>query len=217
MAVDIPRRAFFSFAFACPYRAEPPTIDGHLRDWDDRYRMPDLMALEDGSAFANLHMAWNEGGLYLALEVSRPAALAVDPRRPARGDGLQVWIDTRDVRGAHRASRYCHHFCFLPRGGGDSGEDPVGVQLRIRRARAQARMCDPADLAVASRALKAGYRMEVHIPSTALTGFDPDESARLGLTYLLRDRKLGRQTWTADEPLPVSYDPSLWGTVELTR
>ena len=217
MAVEIPRRAFFAFAFACPYRSDPPVIDGQLRDWDDRFKMPDLIDLEGERVFAGVFTAWNETGLYLALEVSKPAALAVDPRRPARGDGLQVWVDTRDVRGAHRASRYCHHFCFLPRGGGDAGSEPLAAQLRIRRARAQARICDPAEFSVASRVLKIGYRMEVHIPATALTGFDPDENTRLGFTYLLKDRRLGRQSWTADEPLPVSYDPSLWGTLELAR
>ncbi|MDP6777499.1 MAG: sugar-binding protein [Candidatus Latescibacteria bacterium] len=217
MPVNMPKRAFFAFSFACPYRADPPVIDGLLKDWDDRFRLPDLGVLEGEGAYAEVYMAWHETGLYLALQVSRPAALAVDPRRPVRGDGLQVWIDTRDVREAHRASRYCHHFWFLPRGGGKSGKDPLAGQNRVRRARAQAKMCDPADLGVASRVLKTGYRMEVHLPAAALTGFDHEENSRLGFSYLLKDRKLGRQSWTADEPLPVSYDPSLWGALELIR
>ena len=54
-------------------------------------------------------------------------------------------------------------------------------------------------------------------PTAALTGYDPDENNRLGFTYLLRDKKLGRQVWTAEEVLPVSYDPSLWGTAELVK
>jgi hypothetical protein len=59
--------------------------------------------------------------------------------------------------------------------------------------------------------------MEIHLPGDVLTGFDPEENSRLGFTYMLRDRKLGRVYWTGDDSLPVSYDPSLWGTVELLR
>ena len=85
------------------------------------------------------------------------------------------------------------------------------------RARAHPRLCDPERLKVASKVHKTGYCLEAHIPAAAMTGFDPDENNRLGFTYLLRDKNLGRQVWTAEEILPVSYDPSLWGTAELVR
>jgi len=215
--VKIPKRAFFNFAFACPFRAEDPVLDGNLKDWDERYRIPDLTSLDGKEPFADLYMAWNGRGVFLAIHVWKAPGLEVEPRRPLRGDGLQVWIDTRDVRDAHRASRYCHHFYFLPTGGGTTGKAPVGGQMRIRRARAQAKPCSPEQLGVAARVSRSGYRMEIHLPSEVLTGFDPEENDRLGFAYLLRDRKLGRQFLTADEALPVSYDPSLWGTVELVK
>ena len=220
--LEIPRRAFFNFAFRCPYRSESPALDGDLSDWDDGYRIPDLMVLDAGSAsadlaFADLWMAWNEDGLYLALDVAGNPSPEVLPKRPLAGDSLQVWLDTRDVRDAHRASRYCHHFYFAPGGGGRSRRKPLAGQFRIRRARSHGKICDPSLLGVASRVSESGYRMEIHIPADAMTGFDPEENTRLGFTYLLRDHKLGRQFWTADEPLPVAYDPSLWGTVELVK
>ena len=215
--LEIPRRAFFNFAFPCPYRSQPPAPDGDMSDWDDGCRIPDLMALDVGSSFADLWMAWNEDGLRLALDVKGNLSPEVLPRQPLAGDSLQVWLDTRDVRDAHRASRYCHHFCFAPGGGGRSRRKPLARQFRIRRARSHGRICDPALLGVASRISKSGYRMEVHIPADAMTGFDPEENTRLGFTYVLKDHALGRQFWTADEPLPVAYDPSLWGTVELVR
>ncbi len=173
--------------------------------------------MESRTGFAEFYMAWNGEGIYVAVRVQGAAGLEVQPKRPLRGDGLQVWVDTRDVRDAHRASRFCHHFSFLPVGGGTGGRGPVGRQFRIRRARAQARLCDPEQLGVASKVLKSEYRMEVHLPAGVLTGFDPEENTRLGFTYLLKDRKLGRQFWTADESLPDSYDPRLWGTVELVK
>ena len=216
MNVKIPNRSFFKFAYPCPYRAKAPKLDGHLGDWGDRYRIPDLSALEGGEPFADFFMSWNEAGLYFAISVEG-SGVDVLPKQPLRGDSLQIWIDTRDVREVHRASRYCHHFYFLPSGAGREGRHPIGRQMRIRRARAYGRLCDPQRLGIASRVLKSGYRMEMHLPSEVLTGFDPEENNRLGFSYLLKDGRRGRQHWTADEPLPVSYDPSLWGTVELVR
>ncbi len=214
MNLEIPKRVFFSFAWKCPYRKEPPTLDGDLHDWDRSFRLPDLMALDGREGFADVYAAWNERGLYFAANVKKAAGVKVDGRRPLQGDGLQVWVDTRDVRNAHRASRYCHHFYFLP---GAGSCKPGGGQVRIRRARGHSKLCEPSGLRVASDESGAGYRMEVHLPAESLTGFDPEENRLLGFTYLLQDQKQGRQFWTADEPLPVSYDPSLWGTIELVK
>ncbi|MDA0711540.1 MAG: hypothetical protein O3B73_15175 [bacterium] len=214
MNMGIPTRAFFQVSCPCPFRSEAPTIDGALGDWDESFALPDLGGIDGKPAFAEIYMAWNEAGLYFALDVKGPSARAVDERRPLRGDGFQVWIDTRDVRNAHRGSRYCHHFCFWPQT--DAGA-AGGRQFRLRRARAQARLQDSGRFSVASKDRAGGYQMEVHIPADALTGFDPGENNRLGFAYILKDKSLGRQFWTADEILPVSYDPSLWGTVELLK
>ncbi len=214
MNPEVPKRSFFNFAWQCPYRGVPPVIDGDLQDWDRRYQVPDLMELEGREAFADVYAAWSERGLYFAANVRKAAGANVDRRRPLRGDGLQIWLDTRNVRNAHRASRYCHHFYFLPATG---RAKPRGGQTRIRRARAQSGMSESSELPVACDASGTGYRLEVHLPAKSLTGFDPEENRLLGFTYLLQDRRQGRQSWTADEPLPVSYDPSLWGTVELVK
>jgi hypothetical protein len=214
MNIGIPKRAFFQVAFPCLYRADAPAIDGTLSDWDATFLVPDLTGVEGKNPFADVYMAWNDEGLFFAIDVQGAGGHTPDVRRPLRGDGLQVWIDTRDVRNAHRGSRYCHHFCFWPE------KEKVaagGRQFRLRRARGHPRLCDSERLDVASKVLKTGYRLEAHIPAVALTGYDPEENNRLGFTYLLRDKKLGRQVWTAEEILPVSYDPSLWGTAELVK
>ena len=214
MQIDMPQRSFFQVACPCLYRTDLPKIDAVLKDWDEAFLLPDLGGIDGQEAFADFYMAWHERGLFFAIDVRGKAAMSVDAKRPLRGDGVQIWVDTRDVRNAARGSRYCHHFCFWPDA---NGVVAGGRQFRLRRARAQARMSDSGQLKVASKTLSAGYRMEFHIPHDALTGYDPAENNRLGFTYLLKDKDLGRQFWTADEILPVSYDPSLWGTVELVR
>jgi hypothetical protein len=213
MPLEIPVRSFFDFCAPCRRLSAAPVIDGDLSEWSEQSRLPDLAELSGDVSFADVSVGWTDEGLYLAVLVTGLAAVEVDAARPLRGDGLQVWVDTRDVRDAHRASRYCHHFYFLP---GKGRRKPAAGQIRIRRARAHGRACDPGELSVASRTGRSGYALEARIAASALTGFDPSENRRLGFTYLLKDGKLGRQAWTADEPLPVSYDPSLWGALELT-
>lgn len=212
MPLEVPVRSFFTFCAPCRQLVKAPSIDGDLSDWSGDWRLPDLCELSGEVPFARVYAGWSDDGLYLAVATEGAAAAEVSKARPLSGDGLQVWVDTRDVRDAHRASRYCHHFYFLP---GKGRRKPAAGQMRIRRARAHGRVCDPEELAVASQSGRSGYTLEAHIPASALTGFDPAENRRLGFTYLLKDAKLGRQAWTSDDPLPVSYDPSLWGTLEL--
>jgi len=215
--VSIPARSFFSFAFPCRYREEAPKIDGLLDDWDEGFRVPDLMEMEGGRPFAGVFMAWNREGIFFAVRVEGKGRFHADPGRPSAGDCLEVWIDTRDVRDARRASRYCHHFCFLPAGGGPKGTRPVVTQERISLAREHAAVADLKRIEVASRVERGRrrYALEVGLPAAVLTGYDPGACSRIGFTYLLHDAALGTQSWSAGPDLPVAYDPSLWGTAEL--
>jgi hypothetical protein len=219
MHVTIPARAFFSFAFPCRFREEALKIDGALNGWDERFRVPDLMGMEGGRPFADVYMAWNRDGLYFAVRVEGKERFHADPHKPSAGDCLHVWIDTRDVRDARRASRYCHHFSFLLEGGGPKGTRPVVVQERIALAREHAAMADLKCIRTASRIERARrrYAMEIALPAAALTGYDPGVCSRIGFTYLLHDAALGTQSWSAGPDLPVAYDPSLWGTAELVE
>ncbi|MBE84267.1 MAG: hypothetical protein CME21_17020 [Gemmatimonadetes bacterium] len=214
MNLNIPVRSFFSFEQSTPSITEIPFLHGTLGGWDKANLLPDLMALDGKDTFADVYLGWNAGGVYLGVDAKGAPGLEVQPKRPLNGDGIQIWLDTRDVRDAHRASRFCHHFYFLPTGGRSDG--PVAGQARIRRARAQPKPCEPQSITVASRISKKGFRFSAFLPADILTGFEPEDNNRFGFTYLIRDKRLGRQYWTADEPLPVAYDPSLWGTVVLS-
>ncbi len=217
MQMMLPARSFFAFAFPCRFRASAPEIDGALGDWDEAFRVPDLMGMEGGRPFADVFMGWNREGLYFAVQVEGKGRFHVDPHKPSAGDCLHLWVDTRDVRDARRASRYCHHFCFLPEGGGARGNQPVAAQERISLAREHAATADLKRIRAASRIerRRRRYGMEIALPAEALTGYDPAVCARIGFTYLLHDAALGTQSWSAGPDLPVAYDPSLWGTAEL--
>ena len=128
------------------FRADAPVIDGRLNDWETTYLVPDLTGVEEKYPFADVYMAWCDTGLFFAVDVKGAGGRTPDVRSPLRGDGFQVWIDTRDVRTAPRGSRYCHHFCFWAgqREKGRLAGDSFGCDGQERIPR----LCDPERLEV---------------------------------------------------------------------
>jgi hypothetical protein len=213
----VPHRSFFDFAFVCPHRAQPPTIDGNLRDWSPEEVLPDLMGVEDRDPFARLLASWDDSGLYFGFEISRKKTYKIKPKEPVKGDCLELWIDTRDLKDSHRANRYCHRFYLLPGGRGSDGKQPIARHTHIVGAREQSPPCPEDQIEVGLRRLKRTCQMEIKIPAAGLNGFQPREFRRIGFNYILHDAEKGQQSWTCDGDEERSNDPSTWGTLELHR
>jgi hypothetical protein len=225
----LPGRFLFRFAVPCPLREPLWTADG--AGLDERCRLPSLAELEGRPAWADVRAAWSPAGLAFAVRVTgKQQPPWCRASRPEDSDGLQLWIDTRDVHNVHRAGRFCHRFIFLPRGGDHADQrfasvpdgaqrldEPVAQLQPIHRAREQCRPVPPEKLQVRSQPLSGGYLLEAFLPAEALTGFDPQEHPRLGFTYAVLDRQLGEQTLGVGSPMPYQEDPSLWATLELVR
>jgi len=211
----LPARFLFRLAAPCRYKSPLWTPDGAALD--EKFRLIDFAELE-GQPSADFRAAWNEVGLAVAVRVEgkrQPPWCRAS--RSEDSDGVQVWIDTRDVHNVHRAGRFCHRFLFLPGGGGQRLDEPVAQWLPIHRAREQPRAIHPDQLQVRSEKRISGYLLEAFLPAEALTGFDPQEHPRLGFTYAVVDRELGERTFGVGSPLPYQEDPSLWATLELVR
>lgn len=151
MAFELPPRAMFDVCVPVRRRSGKLTVDGKLTEWSDEQLLPDLAALDGEPGFARVYMTWDGDGLYFAIDVGGKKKVASEPRRPWKADALHLWIDTRDVRDAMRAGRFCHHFIAMPRGGGRGGKSPKAWQSPIHRAREQAPICDENQLVVAAK------------------------------------------------------------------
>ena len=163
-----------------------------------------------------LRVGWHEQGLAFQVEVAgkngRPKC---DTVTMLGSEGLQVWLDTRNTQNIHRASRFCHHFAFLPGGGGRDHSAPVGRQILIARAREASALCDPKSLVLNSEIRDAGYTLRAWIPAECLTGYAPDSSPHLGFYFMIRDHQLGDQVLSVGPEFPFDQDPSLWWTLDL--
>src|SRR5262249_12894673 len=137
--------------------------------------------------------------------------------RPRASDGVTLWLDTRDTRTSHRASRYCHQFYFLPTGGGPDHDEPVFGQAKINRALQDAPVAHAGAVPFRCLLTKGGYIVEAFLPAGVLTGFDPEQTPRLGFYYGVRDAERGDQVLSVGADFPYWEDPSLWGVLELVR
>jgi hypothetical protein len=192
--------------------------DGHLHDLPESARLNHFAGLDGQSSFADVRLAWNELGLGVQVSVNGKQQPAVgDADKPKSSDGLSLWIDTRDARASHRASRFCHHFLFIPSGGGPDKDEPFVAQAKINRAQQDSPAANLADVPLRYHRAKGGYRLEAFLPAAALSGFDPQEHPRLGVYYCVRDQELGDQFLSVGWDFPFADDPSLWEVLELVR
>ncbi len=240
MKTLIPNRLLFRFEFPLPYRAKPPKINGKLTGWSDAELLPALGEMDGEETFAPVWSCWNEDGIYIAAHVSgKRSAPRCDAKEFWKGDNLRLMLDMRDMRNIKRATKFCHHFYFLPTGGparskpgprkseprapatdpkrANSQHSPIAGLAPINRAKENPPPVESGSIRVASTVLTDGYKLEAHIPADCLNGFDPEQHRRIGFYYILEDRDLGRQSFTIGDDLPWHVDPSLWATAVLEK
>ena len=218
MSSVVPHRFLFRYTFPVRHLQPLPNKGKQLLDLPEECRLPDLSELDRAEPFGELRLAWNEEGLGISVIVSKKKHPPVcDPAFPDEADGLQVWLDTRNTQSIHRASRFCHHFCLLPQGGGSKHDQPLAIQLPIARAREDTRIADSNEIPLSVETTKACYKLEAWLPAEILNGFDPESNQLIGFYYYLRDAELGEQFLTVGKEFPFASDPSLWSTLELVN
>ena len=213
----VPNRLLFRFEFPLRYRPSP-ALDGDTSKWTDEYRLPELCRVDAQQPFAQLWMAWNESGLYLACRVNgRETPLRCNTRQFWQGDNIRLMTDMRDTRDIKRGSRYCQQFYFLPVGGGRDGRAPVTGHAKVHRATENAPAIESDLVQVASVHGSGYYTVEGYVAAAALNGFDPNEHKRIGLYVMVEDQQFGQQFLTVGDEFNWYIDPSTWVTAVLTK
>jgi len=184
-----------------------------LRQMQKLYLLADTSELLGEEHFADVAMAWSEEGLFIAAFIDQPFEESKYPRY-AEGDALELFFDTRDLKTAGFATRFCHHFLFLP-------QAVQGVQcqeLTHFRTEESHPLCDPQDLQVVTTFEKKGYQMEIFLPRHVLFGFDPLAFDRIGINYKVH-RTGGQPQHFAlsSEHFNLQQYPRLWASFNLRR
>jgi hypothetical protein len=215
----VPHRFLVRVAYPCRYVKDMPRDDDdQLLDLPEACRLDNFAAMDEQRNFADVRLAWNELGMGFQVAVrGKEQVPQGDVGRPRGSDGVTLWVDTRDARASHRASRYCHQFHFLPAGGGPERDEPAFVQTKINRALQDAPLCSPNAVPFRCEHVKGGYVVEAFLPATVLNGYDPEQNRRMGVYYAVRDAERGEQVLSVGSDFPYWEDPSLWSVLELVR
>ncbi len=188
-------------------------FEGTGRALSKKYQLPDVTDLLDEESFCTLRMAWNEGGIALDISFDTPFERCSFPNF-AGTDAVELFFDTRDLKTTGFATRFCHHFLFLP-------QPVLGIQaqeLTHFRTEDTHPLCDPSDLSVTTSFEKKAYEMKIEIPTHCLHGFDPNGFDRLGFTYRIHRCGGPPQHFAlAAENFKLEQNPKLWATLKLCR
>lgn len=211
----IPAAFLFRFALPIPFVPDLPHKTGGPCG-DALQPIPLFSDLDQPDQPVQIALGWNENGIGITLDVSGktqpPRAQSID----LAGDGLTIWIDTRDARTAHRASRYCHEFRLCPHVGKSKTTSPRIIKRDIAMARDFSPAADE-KIPIQSLLHDTGYHLEAWIPAPHLNGFDPEQAPRIGFHAILTDEELGERFLTVGTDFATDRDPSLWTTLELAR
>lgn len=217
MAVLLPPRFLIRLSLPCTY-VPAKALGAKTIDLPESARLNGYSSLDGISEFADVRVGWNEFGLGVTVSVTGKKQEAVgDRERPRSSDGLTLWIDTREDRTSHRASRFCHQFHLLAAGGGSDRSEPIFVQSKINRALQDAPIANPNAVVFQGKHVRGGYQLQAFLSADVLNGFDPEEFPRLGIYTAVRDQELGDQYLTVNQDFPFADDPSLWQVLELVK
>ncbi len=213
----IPASYLFKFSLPLYYR-KTAWKTGTGFTLEPRYQLPDLGGLDDASESPlQTRMAWSEDGLWFQFSIRgkklKPHCRLTDLES---SDSIEIFVDTRNTKNVHRATKFCHRFLFLPKGGGKDESEPYGSMLKIRLARGEPGSIGQFTPTVVSKIRKDGYDLTVHLSKKDLEGWIPGEQPEMGLFFVARDTELGVMSMVYDLNLPVFEDPSLWPTAFLT-
>lgn len=204
---------FFQLSLPCRYLAPKGDFPRLTGNNADDYLLPDTSVLCNEEHFADVAMGWNEKGLEFYFKVEKSFEEANYPNI-VKGDSVELFIDTRDVKTSGFNTRFCHHFFFLP----EAIEGRQAGEITHFRTEDAHDLCEESDLKIKSTVKKGKYAIHCQIPRRCLSGFDPRQFDRLGFAY-----RINRPYWESQHFCVVTEDyqleqqPSLWSHMRMIK
>lgn len=201
---------FFQLSALCK-RLEGNTFPRLTTRNYQKYLLPDTSSLCAEEHFADIAMGWTGEGIEIMALVKEPFRQAFYPE-VMRGDSIEVFLDTRDVKTSGFNTRFCHHFFFLP----EAIEGRIAGEITRFRTEDAHELCDPNDLTVKTQLKNNSYFINIFIPNQSLHGYDPNQFDRLGFSYRINRAHGSSQHFSAiSEEFQIEQQPSLWSSLKL--
>jgi hypothetical protein len=195
--------SFFSFKIPCFYSKSSLLGKKHL--------LPSFSDWLEEEEFAKVFFAWNEEELILNAEVQTSYETSAFPDY-RKGDCIELFIDTRDLKQKTTVGRFCHHFVFFP----EKVLNAFGREVTRFRADDMHPLCNPDDFMVEAEILPSHYRIHVQIPKNCLTEYDPKGLPRIGFAYQIHRCGQPSQHFNISSfEMEIEDNPHLWATLKL--
>lgn len=177
-----------------------------------KFALPKTSDLLGEDHFADVYFTWTEEGIKIEARVKKTFEEAIYPDF-SKGDCIEICLDTRDLKTAGFATKFCHHFLFLPK-------EVQGVQCQeITRFRTEDThpLCDPKSLSCSAEFSSRAFSMEIFLPKSNLHGYDPASFDRLGFTYRVHRTGGPPQHFSVSSQFyKMEQSPSLWSSIKLS-
>jgi hypothetical protein len=178
----------------------------------DEYRLEDVSDFYYESKFADVGLFYNKEGIGGYFQVDEPFSDAVYPDFQ-KGDALELFICTRDLKSKTTSSPFCHHFVIFPTQVTNFTSKEL-THFRQDDARA---LSDPCPIWIQSDFRKKEYITEFFIPKSALYGFEEMEKS-IRFTYVIHAPKKGAQYFSVSyENFNIPQMPALWAQGNLLK
>jgi hypothetical protein len=186
---------------------EKITIDGDLADWAKIAPLPAPFAKKDAGS---CRMAWNEDGLYAALDV-KDDKIEVDAATPWSADCIEFWIEKDFARAGDKTDNSAQYvFMANPDNkkdakaqvvvawGGDK-DTPEGVQTAWKKT-------------------DTGYVIEFFIPKKVMAPAKLVDGTKIGMNYSIDNAGKPVEQFFSDKDTDTGYaNPSTWGALILKK
>lgn len=187
-------------------------IRGSLKP-DKNQILPSTSDLLDEESFADVYSGWNFEKLCFQIDVHRPFQ-RISETDFRKGDSVELFIDTRDLKTKGVVTRFCHHFVFFP----VETQNFFGREITRFRNEDTHRLCHPEDLQVIPTLDEKSYSLSIEIPSHCLFGYDPLSFSRIGFTYRINRFEGPPQHFAvSSEEYTIEQHPATWGTLKLLK
>lgn len=198
---------FFGLSADCAFLPK-----GAIRP-EKRFLLPSTSEMLDEESFADVFAAWSFEKLLFYIQVNIPFQ-KINESDLRKGDSVEIFLDTRDLKSKGAISRFCHHFVFFPA----QLQGFYGREITRFRNEDTHRLCHPEDLTITPHIQNNSYGLEIEIPAHCLTGFDPMSFPRLGFTYRINRTDAPPQHFAvSSEEYAIEQHPATWGTLKLTQ
>jgi hypothetical protein len=209
---------------AIPYLREPIKLDGDLSKWKDipaiyltpcwdASKNPSLKVYEKQMC----KIAWDNTGIYLCYDYKAAdnQIHKVKPNVFWEGDGVEIFVDTRNTKDKLRGSTWTQQFWFWPFGmAGDDSK--TGGEARMDK---QGNVDFPAytanEIQRAAKKTADGWTMEVHIPFERLKDPNLQPGRIVGLNLSICTGTNLYYYWAGTSNVRTSEHPETWGDVLL--